>query len=115
MIDFACKKFNIEEIIKCSLGLTKAEFEIFRFMIEESMEYSTHDIAKKKKLELSTVQRTVKKLVDKGLVHRRQVNLDQGGYIYLYQIKSRKEMKEKIITIIHEWSGKVEKELHLWK
>lgn len=114
MIDFACKQFNIEEIIKCSLGLTKAEFEIFRFMLEHSEEYNTQDISKKKNLELSTVQRTLKKLVDKEVVHRRQINLEQGGYIYVYSIKNKKAIREKINSLLKDWSIKVEKELNSW-
>lgn len=114
MIDFACKQFNIEEIIKCSLGLTKAEFEIFRFMLDNTQEFSTHEISKKKNLELSTVQRTLKKLVDKEVVTRRQINLEQGGYIYVYSIKNRKVIREKINDLLKDWSNKVEKELNSW-
>ncbi len=114
MIDFACKQFNIEEIIKCSLGLTKAEFDIFTFMLEHSVEHDALTISQKKHLDLSTVQRTLKKLVDKGVVGRRQLNLEQGGYVYVYTIKNKKAIREKIHLLLVDWSSKVEKELHSW-
>ena len=41
MIDFACKTFNIENIIKCSLGLTKSEYKILGFFIDNPENYFT--------------------------------------------------------------------------
>ena len=114
MIDFACKQFDINEIIKCSLGLTKSEYETFSFMLENDEEFSTNDLSKERNLDLSTIQRTLKKLVDKELVQRRQINLDQGGYLYVYNIKDKKMIRDKILSIIHVWTGKVEKELKIW-
>lgn len=116
MIDFACKKFNVNDVIKCSLGLTKAEFEIFNYMLESKKdECSSSSMAKIKNLDLSTVQRTLKKLMEKDIAKRRQVNLGNGGYEYFYRINDRKKICDKIILIIHDWSTKVEKEVKQWK
>jgi len=63
MIDFSCQKFSIEEIIKCSLGLTKAELQIYIFLKQNNeTELTTEELAKKTKLNLSTVQRCVKRI-----------------------------------------------------
>ena len=43
MIDFACKTFNIENIIKCSLGLTKSEYKILGFFIDNPENYFTSE------------------------------------------------------------------------
>jgi predicted transcriptional regulator len=56
----------------------------------------------------------LKKLVDKEVVTRRQISLEQGGYIYVYSIKNRKVIREKINNLLKEWSTKVEKELNSW-
>lgn len=116
MIDFGCKKFNVNEVIKCSLGLTKAEFEIFNYMLDSGKEEcSSSSMAERQDLDLSTVQRTLKKLMDKEIVKRRQVNLSNGGYEYFYRINNRKQICDKIILIINDWSSKVEKEVKQWK
>ncbi|NCN86639.1 MarR family transcriptional regulator, partial [archaeon] len=41
MIDFACKKFDIEEVIKCSLALSKSDFRILKFLMQNDDSFST--------------------------------------------------------------------------
>jgi predicted transcriptional regulator len=115
MIDFACKQFKIEEIIKCSLMLTKADFKVLVLLTGSSKDWFTTDqLAKKLRLNLSTVQRAVKKLYASGLVDRNQNNLDNGGYIYIYKAKPKEDVRSVIMTIVHNWVSKVEGELKKW-
>ncbi|MFH0870746.1 MAG: MarR family transcriptional regulator [archaeon] len=115
MIDFACKQFKIEEIIKCSLMLTKADFKVLVMLSGSSKEwFTTEQLAKKLKLNLSTVQRAVKKLHGSGLVDRNQNNLDNGGYIYIYRAKAKEDVRSVIMGIVNNWVIKVESELKKW-
>lgn len=115
MIDFACKQFNMDEIIKCSLGLSKADFRLMNFFLkEDSTWHTTQDIAKIMKLNLSTIQRCVKTLHKKEILTRSQENLNGGGYIFLYQIKNKEELRKKIKQIIHNWTKGVDKALESW-
>lgn len=115
MIDFACKKFDLREIIKCSLGLSKAEVKILEFFVKEKTEYySSQEISKSLSLDLTTVQRGLKKLHEKGMLTRRQLNKDLGGYLFEYKLKNKKECKDIIMGIIHSWTNKVEKEICSW-
>jgi len=72
-------------------------------------------IAKKLNLNLTTVQRALKKLYETGVVIRSQKNLDNGGYIYVYQIKSKKEIHSLIMNVIRKWTKTVELELEQWQ
>lgn len=115
MIDFACKEFKVEAIIKCSLMLTKADFKALKYLADNSKEwYTTEDLAKKLKLNLSTVQRAVKKLHEKNLAERTQNNLDNGGYIYLYRSKPKEAIAAVIMSIVNNWVAKVNSELQKW-
>ena len=89
MIDFACKKFDLEEVVKCSLGLSKSEFKLLKFLIENDKEFTTEKLSEKLKLDKSTIQRAVKKMHEKGLIRRGQINQSVGGYVFLYRIKIR--------------------------
>jgi len=116
MIDFACKKFSLDEVIKCGLSLTKADFNILKYLIKNSTEWFTSEtISIQLKLNLTTVQRTLKKLYEKDIVIRNQRNLDKGGYIYSYQIRSKKEINTLIMKIINNWAKIVEHELEDWQ
>ncbi|MBD3313040.1 MarR family transcriptional regulator [Candidatus Woesearchaeota archaeon] len=112
MIDFACRRFSIEDVIKCSLGLTRADLRVLRFLLDNSIdEFSTDDIAESLKLNLSTVQRAVKKLHEKGVASRKQENLSNGGYLYNYQSSGRNALRKAVMETIESWSERVDKEL----
>lgn len=115
MIDFACKKFNIEEVIRCSFNLSKGEFLILKiFLLRKNSFLSTQEVKKLSGFDLSTVQRATKKLYEKGLLNRSQSNLKRGGYVFYYRIKSREEIRRKIISTIQNWVNRVETEFNNW-
>jgi predicted transcriptional regulator len=115
MIDFACKQFDLEDIIKCGLGLTKTEYEIFKYFLEnKEKELVTTKIAKDLKLNLTTIQKATKKLYGKEILIRHQKNLSNGGYVYTYEISSKQKIRSVIKKLIKNWSDKVEKEIDKW-
>lgn len=114
-MDFACKKIRLDELIRCSFSLTKSEFILINFLIKNPKEeFSSNNLSKKLNLDLSTVQRGLKKMHLKEILRRSQKNLTLGGYIYFYCIKNKKEIKEKLREIISLWSNQVEKEIDKW-
>lgn len=116
MIDFACKEFYLDDIIKCSLGITKAEFKLVKMLLSSDKEwFTTQEIAKELKLDLSTVQRCVKNLHQKDIIIRRQENLDMGGYLFRYQLKEREELRKRIKDTISRWVSRVNDELDRWR
>lgn len=115
MIDFACKKIDLNEVIICSLNLTKAEFRIFRFFIKNpSKRFESKDIAKELNLELSTVQRSMKKMNEKGIIKRSQINLEKAGYTYSYCLCEKQKIKNTVKDIVNEWTNSFEKEIGRW-
>jgi predicted transcriptional regulator len=115
MIDFACKEFDLEDIIKCGLGLTKTEYNIFRYFLDnKGKEFVTLETAKKLNLNLTTIQKATKKLYDKEILIRHQKNLNNGGYVYTYEISSKQKIREVLKKIIKNWSERVETEINKW-
>ena len=115
MIDFACKRFNLDEIFKCGLGLTKADSKVMNFLVKNSIEsFTTEEISEQLGLNLTTIQRAVKKLHEKEIIERKQENLSGGGYKFRYEIRSKKEIRTVMMNIVHNWVKTVEKELGGW-
>ncbi len=115
MIDFACKEFRLDDVIKCALGLTRADMKIMEYFIANPDEWHNTDlIAKDTSLDLSTVQRSVKKLHEREVLTKSQNNLDKGGYTYIYMMKDKNEIKKIIMHIVYNWAEKVENELVKW-
>jgi len=115
MIDFACKKMNIQDIVKCSLGLSRSDYSVMQYLAKGYRSYhATDEIAGKLGLNLSTVQRAVKKLYERNMLLRTQENLDGGGYVFLYRMKNKEAARKVVMTTVNNWAGKVESELCKW-
>lgn len=115
-MDFACKEFKVEDVIKCALSLTKADLNVMkRFLNEPEKWVDTDALSKSLKLDISTVQRSVKKLHEKGILQRSQQNLDGGGYVYIYKINSKNQIKNIILEIVQSWADRLEQELEQWE
>jgi len=115
MIKFACKKFDLNEVIRCGLGISRAEYRIFKvFLSKKGNYFKTEEISKILNLDISTVQRAVKKLHDLEVLQRNQNNLSGGGYVFMYEIRDKKEIREKILSTINSWNKKVEAEFDEW-
>lgn len=114
MLNFACKKFKITDVIQCSLGLTKSECKLFRFLLYEDHPLTAQELAKKFEVDRTTIQKSIKNLVEKGIVKRLQENLSKGGYIYRYEIKEKTVIKNHIKEIVTNWYNNVIHELDKW-
>ncbi len=114
MIDFACKKFDIDEVVKCGLGLSRTDFRLLKFLVENQDSFTTGDLAKKLGVDKSTIQRSVKKLHGKGLVSRGQINQSVGGYVFTYRVKDREKIREMVWAIIDGWEKNVKKRIVNW-
>jgi predicted transcriptional regulator len=114
MIDFACKKFKLEDVIKCGLGLSKAEFLIMSYFVKNRYFLTTKEVSKGLDLDLSTVQRSVKKLYHLDVLIRSQINL-RNGYQFQYKIKSKPEIEKIIMNIVNNWAKRVDMEFSKWR
>jgi predicted transcriptional regulator len=103
MIDFACKKFDIEEVVKCSLGLSKSEFRLLKFLMVHETNFTTEELSEKLDLDKSTIQRAVKKMHGKGLLTRGQINQSVGGYVFLYRVKNKPAIRKIVLDTVEGW------------
>ena len=114
-MDFACKKVNIEEILKCGFSLTKKELEILKYFLKNSnKEFTTFDLSKKLNLDITTCQKACKKLFKVEILEKSQKNLEKGGYLYYYRIISKSIIRKKVLNIVENWIKKVEDEFCKW-
>ncbi len=115
MINFACRNIELDDVVKCSLNLSNADFRLISFFVKNpDKDFSTLELSKKLNLDKSTIQRGVKKLHEKNLLFRGQLNQSVGGYLFRYRIKDKNLMKKNILEIIENWNEKVKKKLKDW-
>jgi predicted transcriptional regulator len=83
-------------------------------MKKESGAFTTEEFSDRLGFEKSTVQRSVKKLHEKGLLFRSQINQSHGGYIFYYRIKDRDKIREMILEIVNSWHERFKEEIKKW-
>lgn len=110
-MDFGCKRIDGSELIKCTFGLNKTEHKIFAFLLKSRACLPANDLGKKLELDRTTIQKSMKKLLEKNIVEKKQKNLDSGGYVFYYCIKNKKVIKEKMLEIIKEWNNLANQEI----
>ncbi len=114
-VNFACKKMTIEQIMKCSFNLSSGEMKVLRVVSNVcNSRMTVKDITKQISKDRTTVQRAVKGLFEKGLIKRRQINLDGGGYIFTYFCQSKKEIKELMKHSLKKFEETIGKEIDRW-
>lgn len=112
-INFACKKFPINNVLKCSFGLTSTEFEVLKTLLRKD-ELPVDEIATILSKDRTTIQRSIKPLINKNLIKRKQYNLDGGGYQYYYIPIDKQEIKNRIQTQFKAFTEKVASEIEKW-
>ena len=85
------------------------------FLRENEHWVDTESLSKALNMDISTIQRSVKKLHEKEILQRSQQNLDGGGYIYGYKINSRAEVKNIVMNVVSSWAERLGQELEKWE
>ncbi len=113
-IDFACRTIDLAQVVRCSLGLTRAEHRILRAALK-TKKFSVDSLSRKMGLDRTTIQKGLKKLLEKGLVDRRQLNRESGGYAYVYAAKDAAAVRKKVRETVCEWARRAEEEVESWQ
>lgn len=113
MVEFACKSIDLKQIVCCGLGISRAEYALLeRLAGKES--FTVADAAGVLEVDRTAVQKSLQRLLERGLVLRRQLNLEKGGYVFVYRVADRKSLREQLKKTVRSWASSAEKELEKW-
>ncbi len=113
-LSFACKRIDFQDIVMCSFDLNKTEYHLVLFLLQQKKSLSASDIGKRLQKDRTTVQKAMKHLAEKHLVKKHQINLQTGGYTFVYAIQNKEELRQRIITIVSSWQKKVLDSIKKW-
>lgn len=114
MISFACEKISIDELIKCSFDLNKTSYQLMLFLLKKHKYLTINEIAEELGLDRTTVQKAIGSLLEKNIVQKKQLNLEKGGYVYIYVIDGKDEIKKKMISLLETWHRDAVREIKEW-
>ncbi|NPA63097.1 MAG: winged helix-turn-helix transcriptional regulator [Methanococci archaeon] len=107
------KKFTIEDLMRCILGLQEIEIRIY-FDLLENGEGSVLDVAERINRDRTTVQKALRSLMNCGLVNRRKIT-ETVGYKYVYSAVDLDKVGEIMEELLDEWYSNVKKWLNYFK
>ena len=122
-LDFStsnCNQINSKDIICCSLGLNKSEYEIFHILLnisksklvkDSNLSITSEYLSSELNLDKANTQRYLKNLTEKELVIRNKHNLSSGGYTYIYSLYNLSAIKKRILSNTKQLIEKVESEI----
>ena len=102
-MDFACKTIDFKDLLMCSFSLNKTEYNLLLFLLEQDESLDVSAIGERLGKDRTTMQKAMKKLVLQDLVGKHQVNLDHGGYVFVYKLKNKELLKQKMSSIVNGW------------
>lgn len=114
-MDFACKQIDVEQVLQCSFGLTKAGCAVMRLLLARPREWLGSDfVAQETGYDLATAQRSLKHLVERGVLVRRQQNRVGGGYEYVYRVVDEEVFVRLVERTLDEWVLEAKREVDAW-
>ena len=116
MLDKISLWLEIEELQKHEMlariyGISETDAQAYFTILEENT-LTLKELTKKLNKDRTTAQKTMKKLVENGLVHRRKINLTKGGIKYSYEAVPFSLVKEKMIERVNTWKTIAENKIN---
>ncbi|XRP97113.1 helix-turn-helix domain-containing protein [Methanocaldococcus sp. 16A] len=107
------KKFTIEDLMRCILGLQEIEIKVY-FDLLENGEGSVLEIAERVNRDRTTVQKALRSLMNCGLVNRKKVT-EKVGYKYIYNAVELDKVSDIIEELLDDWYQNVKKWLNYFR
>ena len=104
-MSFSLSSFDNEEltcfdIIKATYALSENELEVM-MCIKHSQPTDIKTIVDIIPKDRATITRSIQRLMGIGFVKKTKINLDRGGFKYIYSSLSTEEMKSKLKELLH--------------
>ncbi len=98
-----CRPVTLREVFNCSFNLNTTEYLVLRELLRSKTPKSVLQLAKKLKKDRTTIQKAIANLLKENLIKRKQLNLEKGGYFYLYFIEDKNKLKNTLIKNLDLW------------
>jgi predicted transcriptional regulator len=113
-IDFTCKRVTLKDLVQCNYNLNDSEYVIFSQIMLSKKGLSVKEVVDKVEKDRTTVQKILTKLLKRGLLMKRQVNLDRG-FTFIYFSKNRDEIIAEIEANVKSYFDTIQTSLDKWK
>ena len=98
---FSRKFEKPSDFLCCAFGLKDREIDAYFALLAGPLRIS--EMQKRIGGDRTTVQRVLKRLLEKGLAERETQQISRGGYYYVYKAISKEEVRLKVVKQLEIW------------
>jgi predicted transcriptional regulator len=107
MREYLQRDMDCEGLLECFYGLRDLDRRVFGLLVESEESLTVDEVSDRIDRERSTAYRSVQRLMDAGLVEKRQVNYDHGGYYHVYEPADPDEIADDFQRLLNDWYAKM--------
>jgi predicted transcriptional regulator len=112
MVDLLQREMECEGLLDCLYGLKALDRDCYRVLTGAGEPLTVDAIAERIDRERSTAYRAIRRLVEAGLVHKEQVNYDQGGYYHVFYPADPDEVADDMQRVLNDWYAMTGRLIH---
>ena len=101
------RPMQCEGLLECFFGVTGLDRTVYELLTAEGHPFTVEQVAEAVERERSTAYRSLRRLVDAGLIRRRQINDDDGGYYHVFEPVDADEVVDSIQHDLNDWYGTI--------
>ena len=103
MVESLRRDMECESLLDCVHGLKALDRACFEVIVEDGEAMSVDQLADLVDRERSTTYRSVRRLLDAGLVEKEQVNYEEGSYYHVYSPADPAEVAADMQRTLNDW------------
>mgnify|MGYP006275588373 FL=1 len=97
-----------EGLLECFFGVTELDRTVYELLTAEDHPFTVEQVAEAVNRERSTAYRSLRRLVDAGVVNRRQINYDDGGYYHVFEPVDTDDVVDSLQHDLNDWYGRID-------
>ncbi len=97
-----------EGLLECFFGVNELDREVYELLTSERHPCTAEQVADGVDRDRSTAYRSLRRLVEAGVVRRRQIDYD-GGYYHVFEPVDTEEVVDSLHRRLNDWYGEVER------
>jgi len=107
MVESLRRDMDCESLLDCVHGLKDLDRVCFEVVVENGEAMSVDQLADVVDRERSTTYRSVRRLLDAGLVEKEQVNYEEGSYYHVYSPADPGDVAADMQRTLNDWYAKM--------
>ncbi|RQG95512.1 helix-turn-helix domain-containing protein [Natrarchaeobius chitinivorans] len=101
------RNMQCESLLECLYGLKPLDRQCYGTMVESDGPLTVDEIAVRVGRERSTAYRSIKRLHQRGLLEKEQINYDDGGYYHVYYPTDPTVVTREMQRTLSDWYAKM--------